>query len=109
MPIGDREIRIAVDAVAHDVTATLGEEEQVFQAILSRAEELRAFVEDPHEFLGTLAGDVQQWLHDTFRDTSWPTCPQHPWHPLWLREDDYPLAWRCSQDDALIAEVGHLS
>jgi hypothetical protein len=28
--------------------------------------------------------DLEQRLHDTFVDTTWPACPRHRQHPLWL-------------------------
>ena len=40
----------------------------------------------------TAAEELQQWLHDTFLDVSWPHCPDHGQHPLWL-SDARPPIW----------------
>jgi hypothetical protein len=48
--------------------------------------------------------DVQQWLHDAFVDTSWPTCPDHPNHPLWYSDG----AWKCDESGRLVAPLGGL-
>ena len=34
-----------------------------------------------------VAEEVQQWLHDTFLDPTWPACPEHRRHPLWLSDE----------------------
>jgi hypothetical protein len=51
--------------------------------------------------------DLRQRLHDTFVDTTWPACPRHRQHPLWLGEHDRGgTAWCCPRDDAAIAPGG---
>jgi hypothetical protein len=53
---------------------------------------------------------MQQWLHDTFVDTSWPSCPRHPNHPMGIGEaDDGSLAWFCPQDEAVVVPMGALA
>ena len=47
---------------------------------------------------------VQQYFHDCSIDTSWPRCPRHPQHPLWLHEE----SWCCERDDIVIAKLGEL-
>ena len=51
-----------------------------------------------------LVGDVQQYFHDLFVDTSWPPCPRHPAHPLSYRDG----AWWCDRDAVPVAAVGEL-
>jgi hypothetical protein len=48
--------------------------------------------------------DVQQYLHDTFVDTTWPACPRHPNHPLEHRAG----AWYCPKSGAVAAPLGGL-
>jgi hypothetical protein len=49
--------------------------------------------------------DIQQWLMDTFVDTSWPTCPRHGRHPLWFHDG----AWHCDLDRVALAQLGELA
>lgn len=48
--------------------------------------------------------DVQQAFHDTWVDTTWPSCPRHPNHPLSFHDD----AWWCEADNMPIAKLGEL-
>ena len=48
--------------------------------------------------------DVQQYLHDTSVDTTWPPCPRHLRHPLCYRDG----AWWCERDGAALAPLGEL-
>jgi hypothetical protein len=52
-----------------------------------------------------LVGDVQQIVHDTFRDSTWPACPKHPNHPLWYKDG----AWWCEESNVEIARLGELT
>jgi hypothetical protein len=52
---------------------------------------------------------VQQRLHDTFIHTTWPICPLHPQHPLWLDGDHDGAVWRCAQAGMDIAPLGSLA
>jgi hypothetical protein len=54
-----------------------------------------------------LAEVVQQWLHDTFLDTTWPQCPDHRRHPLWL-DDAQPLMWTCDETARPMCPLGEL-
>jgi hypothetical protein len=60
---------------------------------------------DPQVFGDFLVDEFQQYLHDTFVDTSWPRCPDHPNHPLWLAES----WWRCEQSGRRVAPLGGLA
>jgi hypothetical protein len=53
-----------------------------------------------------LAGaDLQQYLHDAFVDTTWPSCPHHPNHPLGFSDG----MWRCGKIATPFAPLGGLS
>ena len=56
------------------------------------------------DFADKVVEDVQQYLHDTFVDTTWPTCPRHMTHPLWYKDG----AWWCEQDGVAVAQLGEL-
>lgn len=62
------------------------------------------FVTDLPAFRQKLVDDLQQRLHDEFVDVSWPRCPRHPNHPLWLDGD----SWWCTADNVQIARLGEL-
>jgi hypothetical protein len=55
-----------------------------------------------------VAEEVQQWLHDTFLDTTWPACPEHGSHPLWLEDESEP-AWTCPATRRRFSALGQLS
>lgn len=48
--------------------------------------------------------DVQQEFMDMFIDTTWPACPRHPNHPLWLHDGQ----WYCERDEEALAPLGGL-
>ena len=52
-----------------------------------------------------VVGDVQQRFHDEFIDVTWPRCPRHPNHPLWLQDG----AWWCTKDNVRIPSLGELA
>jgi hypothetical protein len=49
----------------------------------------------------------QQHVHDEHWDTTWPTCPLHPKHPLWYDADRE--AWYCPRDRTPLAPLGGLA
>jgi hypothetical protein len=51
--------------------------------------------------------DFQQFVQDMHIDTSWPTCPRHPHHPMDYREAID--AWCCPRDGAAIVRLGELA
>ncbi|MGE5838089.1 MAG: hypothetical protein ACM4AI_26685 [Acidobacteriota bacterium] len=87
-------------ALAADITATLGPDFLVDLHYF--VENGRTFIDDDARFVDWLVEDVQQYVHDTYIDTTWPACPKHPNHPLWIRN-----GWWCCGDDR-IAELGSL-
>jgi len=52
-----------------------------------------------------LVEDVQQYIHDTSGDATWPACPRHTRHPLWYRDG----AWWCVEDGVPVARLGELT
>ena len=60
----------------------------------------------PDTYVLVVAEQVQQWLHDTHQHTTWPPCPRHPRHPLWLDPHNRSV-WRCTQDAVDIAPLEH--
>lgn len=94
----------AIAPLKQDVAATLGATHAA--RVDARARMLLPFGADwPQDaFAAKLIGDVQQELHDTFVDTTWPHCPAHPNHPLWFEDG----AWRCNTSGAAVAALGDL-
>jgi len=122
--IDERVLAGPVGLIAHDLTATLGwgharAQAEARDALGNRMQfplDGLAWEQlDPatrQEVLGDLVveavEDLQQRLHDTFVDTTWPACPRHRQHPRWLGEGDRGgTAWCCPGDDAAIAPLGH--
>lgn len=65
---------------------------------------LRMFSDGVPEYEQRVVDDVQQRMHDEFVNTTWPTCPHHPNHPLWYSDG----WWRCRVDGP-IARLGELA
>lgn len=85
-----------------DIEATIG---PGYEAVVSEnAINVRTFVDSPAAYREKLVEDVQQYFHDCFVDTTWPTCPRHAQHPLWLRGEH----WYCERDGEPIARLGEL-
>lgn len=86
-----------------DVEATIGPGHN--EAIVEAAARGRLHAGDPSGYIDKLVEDVQQYFHDTFVDTAWPSCPNHPNHPLWFSDG----WWRCERVEEPIARLGTLS
>jgi hypothetical protein len=103
----DEYIRIpdeVLTPVVADLTATLGwsredAEEFVFENACSWESGVPRLV--------VLAESVQQRLHDDRIDTTWPACPDHPSHPLWLTRT-LPAIWTCPSTDKAVRVLGEL-
>ena len=98
-----------VQALLRDVTATLGVA-NLPDLISSLTEQAQARHElhpttTLNGFRQRLVDDFQQRMHDEFIDVSWPPCPRHRDHPLWLSDG----VWRCSRDGVTVAALGELS
>lgn len=97
--------------VAADLCATLGWEARRAEAVVARrADELLDIdaYEDRMSFELRVAEDIQQEIHDTFVDTSWPECSIHRRHPLWLRHMGGELLWCCTASQLPIVALGSL-
>lgn len=110
MRIGDDECAQAVARIAHDLMVTLGWDQRRATALAEPvAEDICGWWQrDAGSFAVKVAGDVQQQLHDTLIDTTWPTCPLHPRHPLWLDDQRDRPVWRCTTAGVDVASLGAL-
>ena len=63
------------------------------------------YAHDPDYFIEYVVEQVQQDMHDSFADISWPACPRHPHHPMWYSDGH----WRCATDKVPIVALGELS
>jgi hypothetical protein len=96
-------------AEEHDVTALLCADAEATvgsgheQAIAADAAHWREYSFGVARYADDVADDVQQRMHDEHIDTSWPSCPRHPNHPMWMHRG----VWCC--DGAPIAPLGALS
>jgi hypothetical protein len=92
-----------IGPIAADLVATLGytpeEARRVVQSVGSG--------QYGDQGVTSVAEVIQQWLHDTFLDTTWPQCPEHRRHPLWLNEDVPPI-WTCDETQQPICALGQL-
>jgi hypothetical protein len=95
------EARI-VDLLTRDLLATVGPGHEA--VAVAEAARVRLFAESLLEYERRVVEDVQQRLHDEFIDTTWPTCPSHPNHPLWYSKG----SWWCSRQ-GVVAAVGALA
>jgi len=94
-----------IDLIAPDLVATLGWTVDQAREVVATAGTV--YEQDPELVTFQVAEEVQQWLHDSFLDTSWPRCPSHRNHPLWLAEDP-PFTWHCPRDAIAVAPLGQL-
>jgi hypothetical protein len=99
--IADQEV---VNGIVSDLTATLGWTSEAAEAVARRVATSHYADGNP---AFAAAEDVQQWLQDTFLDTTWPACPEHQRHPLQLTDDDPPL-WACPATSREVCALGHL-
>ena len=99
------EMRV-VQLLLADLRLTVGKGyEDVLIEFAERAQLSALSVRDPRAFEDFLANDIQQYLHDTFADTSWPRCADHPNHPMWLSDS----WWKCQQSGRRVAPLGYLA
>lgn len=103
MPISHVDHDRVTRLLMRDVAATIGSGHEA--AVIELASRLRPFVDEAAEFEWRLADEVQQHFHDSFVDTTWPSCPRHPNHPLWFSDG----SWRCEREARPIARFGELT
>ena len=119
VPVTPADVERATKLIANDLEATLGwsrQEAEEFVRVEAEAQsdpELWWMWDEPpgdqlEAYTFRVAEEVQQTLHDTRTDTSWPRCPVHPNHPMWLDENDVPLLWRCPATTTAVAPLGQL-
>jgi hypothetical protein len=92
-----------VSLLRADAEATIGQGHD--EPIVEAAARRRLYVGDPGGYVEEVVDDVQQHIHDTFVDTTWPACPYHPNHPLWFSDG----WWRCERVTDPVARLGELS
>lgn len=63
-----------------------------------------ACADTAEEYEQRVVDQVQQYFHDTCVDTTWPACPLHRNHPLWLMGG----WWTCKRNGVSIARLGEL-
>ena len=103
------EERAVVEALGRDVAATVGVSDQAAYAswLISETLDLlsrTSLIYDLPSFREYVVDHFQQRMHDEFIDVSWPRCPRHPNHPMWLKDG----AWWCTRDNVSIAPLGKL-
>lgn len=99
--ISDDDEAELVERLGRDVVATLGP--GLLDVVRSAARHHRRFMDDRGEYFERVVDEVQQHVHDCFIDTSWPSCPVHPNHPVWF-VGGYWVA-----DGAVLARLGELA
>jgi hypothetical protein len=100
--VTDADEERMVILVTRDVLATVGPGFE--DIVVEEGARIRLIAETVPEYEQRVIDDVQQRLHDEFVDTTWPTCPLHPNHPL-LYSGGW---WRCPRGGA-IAPLGELA
>ena len=91
------EAKPLLDLLRADLTGTLGWRRQVAEQIVGDwVDQGIGWATTPVQLAHSVAEGIQQYLHDTFVDTTWPSCPLHPNHPLFLHLlPDDRLMWEC--------------
>ena len=102
MPVSETDRAHVVRLLLLDVEATIGPGHEA--VVLDNAVNVALFADDPVRDRDKLGEVVQQYFHDCFVDTTWPSCPRHSNHPLWLRGE----SWCCERDGEAIAKLGEL-
>jgi hypothetical protein len=99
--IDDTQFQRIVSLLRADLLATAVDCDAI---VLEEATRLRLFAGSTDAYDDEVVGQVQQRLHDEFIDTTWPACPQHPNHPLWMSDG----WWRCPSSGTAVAPLGQL-
>ena len=85
-----------------DVEATLGPGHET--DIQYHAASKRERGVHPTGYWEMVVEQVQEKFHDWHIHTTWPPCPRHHQHPLWLHGE----YWMCEQDQVVVARLGEL-
>jgi hypothetical protein len=91
------ELAGTFDLLVSDISATLAwPRTEAAGFVIDTARGILDFLEDEKwTFAERVIENVQQRIHDEFIDTSWPECPAHGRHPLWLTGEP-PWLWMCT-------------
>jgi hypothetical protein len=115
----DQDLASALELVVRDVM-TSGASEEVATRWVWRYAERHCDWVDSDESAGEIAVAVAALLQETIMESgslaprhpelpsrnTFPTCPMHPNHPLWLSADGY---WRCAATHSVVAQLGGLT
>lgn len=88
-----------------DLTATLGWSQELAEEFVR---ENACSWESGVPRLVVLAENVQKHVHDGWVDTSWPACPEHQSHPMWLSRTLPPI-WTCPSTGKTVCALGELA
>jgi len=90
------DVAATFDLLVSDISSTLAwPRTEAAGFVISTAAVTLDFLEDQKWlFAERVIENVQQRMHDEFIDTSWPECPEHGRHPLWVRGGP-PWLWKC--------------
>ena len=92
--------RQVLELLLRDIKSTLGARyDHVVERYAAAAD---LFEDNVTAYRDRVVHDVQQYFHDTFVDTVWPVCPNHPNHPMWFENG----AWHA--DGKPVAKLGDL-
>jgi protoporphyrinogen oxidase len=101
MPVTDEDEKRVVALILRDVVATLGIPME--ELVASKASSYRQYGDDYDRYVERVTEDVQQYFHDVYISTTWPTCLRHPNHPMWFHD-----GWWCCSGER-IARLGELA
>ena len=88
MPVTDEDETRLERLILRDVVATIGHGQE--ESVKLTASHHRQFGDDYARYVERVVEDVQQYFHDAYISTTWPTCPHHPNHPMSFHE-----GWWC--------------
>jgi hypothetical protein len=103
------ELRAAADALISDILTTLPwTRDRAEQSVRLEAAVVGEVSHERGTYAWWLVEHMQGHIHHEGEST-WPTCPRHKSHPLWLRHEDAPdYWWVCRADNVAIAHLGEL-
>ena len=102
MTVTDADEERIVRLLSQDLKTAIGPGHEGLA--VENASRLRQFIDEPVQYAERVVDDTQQDIHDFFIDTTWPKCPRHQRHPLWLRDN----TWWCEEDRVRVANFGEL-
>ena len=102
MALTDADEAELVRLLRRDVESTVG---PGYEADIRYYAASKRELDYPELYWELVVESVQQEFHDCFIHTTWPPCPRHHRHPLWLHGEH----WTCEQDGVAIARLGELA